>query len=822
MAFARSDAASAPINVPSAHRLGALDIAPGAATITSAARCAWRQGRADVGVWEGVFAAVGSVLDGGAGPGGGNGSGGGVSGSPAISVRSALAPSAGRPVALRRPPLRGGPLRAGWCGLVGLAMAVGLATSTAHAAKVCPAGATVYGTDVSSWQGAIDFDAVAASGVKFVITRIGDGLYHDPYFESNWQAILDVGLIRGAYLFYEPTKSASAQAKHVVDSVGKLGAGDLPVTLDVEWTTGTPTASAIQTFVDLVTAGTGKTPMIYTAAGYWNQYFTSQFGGLKLWVANWETSCPTLPSSWSSWVFWQTGGGSGSIPGIAGGVDEDVFNGSEAALEAFATGCTASQCAPGQKQTQACGSCGTRTRTCGSACTWGAWSGCSGQGPCAPGATQSAGCGQCGTHTRTCTSGCAWDGWSACTGEGACAAGQTESRPCGSCGTQSRVCSDACDWGGWGACAGEGPCAPGATELGTCGNCGQRERSCTPSCAWSEWSGCDGERDCAPGTVDSAPCGDCGTHARTCGSDCLFGTFGACTGAEPAVHGACQSTADGACRAGHWQCLGGTTTCRPVASPTPEVCNGVDDDCNGLVDDNANAMGATPPALAASLDAVLLPDVLVAGEPADLRVTFRNVGTQDWPPDSMWIVADGPGDGTPSPLRAPIWAAGTLVARLPAGVPTGHAASVLIPVLAPPTGGQTVTEVFRLASADQGLLRCPSPWLAIALDVVPPDGRPGSGPDGTATADPPPAAAEPAADADTGDAAPHIGVWAGRRTSGGCTTGRPPAGPVPAWLVLVALLLLAGARRRPRRSVAGGQGEPAPGAATRRPPDTGS
>lgn len=50
---------------------------------------------------------------------------------------------------------------------------------------VCAEGPVVEGIDVSSWQGTIDWDAVAGSGIGFAIVRIGDGTYHDREFERN-------------------------------------------------------------------------------------------------------------------------------------------------------------------------------------------------------------------------------------------------------------------------------------------------------------------------------------------------------------------------------------------------------------------------------------------------------------------------------------------------------------------------------------------------------------------------------------------------------------------------------------------------------------
>ncbi len=205
-----------------------------------------------------------------------------------------------------------------------------------QALQVCAGGPTVDGIDVSEWQGAIDWNAVASTGIAFAITRINDGGHQDPYFAGNWAAMKQVGLIRGAYQFYEPSDDPAWQANLVVSAVGRLGPGDLPVTLDVEWPSGggSPTVAQLQTWRSIVEAGTGKAPMIYTALGYWNQYFGGDFNDLTLWVANYGVNCPNLPAGWGGWTFWQWGGT--GIAGIGGNVDHDVFNGDLGALKRFA------------------------------------------------------------------------------------------------------------------------------------------------------------------------------------------------------------------------------------------------------------------------------------------------------------------------------------------------------------------------------------------------------------------------------------------------------------------------------------------------------
>ena len=206
---------------------------------------------------------------------------------------------------------------------------------------VCAHGSTVEGVDVSSWQGHIDWTAVAHAGIRYAIVRIGDGTYHDPDFSANWTGAHHAGLIRGAYQYFEPRTDAVTQANIVVAAVGHLAPGDLPVTLDVEkpspGVSPSEYAAAIGRWVNRVYAGTGRHPIIYTGRYYWDPYVASSaFNTLPLWHAQYTSaSCPNIDDRWHTWAFWQYTS-TGRVSGISGNVDRDRFNGSFAQLQALA------------------------------------------------------------------------------------------------------------------------------------------------------------------------------------------------------------------------------------------------------------------------------------------------------------------------------------------------------------------------------------------------------------------------------------------------------------------------------------------------------
>ncbi len=240
--------------------------------------------------------------------------------------------------------------------------------------------------------------------------------------------------------------------------------------------------------------------------------------------------------------------------------------------------------------TQACGNCGTQTRTCdGTSGTWSGWSPCDGEGDCAPNTSQS-----CGTGgTQSCGSDCKW---SAC-GNQSCVGAATQ--PCGNCGTQARTCDASTGmWSAWSACSGEGQCAPNSTQscgaggmqscggdctwgscgnqtcsgptTQPCGNCGTQARTCDASTGmWSAWSACKNEGVCAPSST--TPCGSGGT--ATCDSaTCQWGQcMGQNCGAAPLTQScSCNGTQSRTCNNG---VLSAWSTCSPTTDTTSDTAN---------------------------------------------------------------------------------------------------------------------------------------------------------------------------------------------------------------------------------------------------------
>jgi lysozyme len=196
---------------------------------------------------------------------------------------------------------------------------------------VCADGETLDGIDVSKWQGDVDWNAVASDDITFAFVRVSDGLnVIDEWFESNWEESRENGVYTGVYQFFRPAQDPTAQAELLLDKMGALPADGLRPVIDVEDAGGLSPAevtAAIHEWIDVVEAETGLKPIIYSGKYFWQDNVQSaDFVDYPLWVAQYGPVCPDIPNQWSGWVFHQTSA-SGSVAGVAGDCDTNVFNG---------------------------------------------------------------------------------------------------------------------------------------------------------------------------------------------------------------------------------------------------------------------------------------------------------------------------------------------------------------------------------------------------------------------------------------------------------------------------------------------------------------
>ncbi len=221
--------------------------------------------------------------------------------------------------------------------------------------EVCADGPTVDGIDVSYWQGTVDWNAVAADGIEFAFIRVSDGVTtFDTQFPGNWAGARQAGIIRGVYQFFRPGQDAIAQADLLLSNMGTLEPDDLPPVIDVEATDGQPAnviVDKIGQWLNRVEAATGRQPIIYTGKYFWQDNVgTDIYSSYPLWIAQYGPVCPDLPNQWQEWVFFQTSS-TGSVNGIAGNVDTNLFNGNIEDLLIFTGGvaeCGDGRCSGGE------------------------------------------------------------------------------------------------------------------------------------------------------------------------------------------------------------------------------------------------------------------------------------------------------------------------------------------------------------------------------------------------------------------------------------------------------------------------------------------
>jgi lysozyme len=231
------------------------------------------------------------------------------------------------------------------------ALALYLAALAVGGVTPASAASLPKGHDVSSHQKNVDWQQARAKGAGFVYVKATESTnYRNPQFGQQYNGARDAGIVRGAYHFALPDKSSgSAQAAYFVRNGGAWSADGwtLPPALDIEYNPydrkhkcyGLSKAEMvgwIRSFSDEVKRLTGRRPVIYTTAHWWNTC-TRDSGAFAshhaLWVARYHSAdAGALPVGWTHGTIWQYDD-RGSLPG-----DQNLFNGSARQLKRFAAG----------------------------------------------------------------------------------------------------------------------------------------------------------------------------------------------------------------------------------------------------------------------------------------------------------------------------------------------------------------------------------------------------------------------------------------------------------------------------------------------------
>jgi lysozyme len=200
--------------------------------------------------------------------------------------------------------------------------------------------AKIKGLDVSHWQGDINWDEVPPE-YRFVYMKSSESnWYKDNKFIQNFD--LSAGRDRAPYHFWRMNGDPVGQAKFWRDVVGDR-IGEWGPVVDLEDTNaikGSQCRVEVETFLDQVVEEFGGL-VIYSAAWWWDSWILAPIANeYGLIVANYKTvypwSQPYMPKTggWTDWLMWQHSS-KGSVSGITGNVDLNLFNGENAAYNQY-------------------------------------------------------------------------------------------------------------------------------------------------------------------------------------------------------------------------------------------------------------------------------------------------------------------------------------------------------------------------------------------------------------------------------------------------------------------------------------------------------
>lgn len=180
-----------------------------------------------------------------------------------------------------------------------------------------------FGTDISYWNGAIDYDRLKSVS-EYVAVRAGISWYYeDPIFAQAWQEL--AGTNRIAYHVVYPSQDAIRQSDWCLDIINRAGVDWRfdRIALDLELDQSQTRARITQVTLDMMEylrGVTGRYPLLYSRASWVDAYMTIKDDRLKLgdwWLAHYlarrdpeytpeKDPPPLIPRGVGKWLIHQT------------------------------------------------------------------------------------------------------------------------------------------------------------------------------------------------------------------------------------------------------------------------------------------------------------------------------------------------------------------------------------------------------------------------------------------------------------------------------------------------------------------------------------
>ncbi len=209
------------------------------------------------------------------------------------------------------------------------------------------------GIDVSYWNGTIDWQKASSKlgqdgftyiRATFAYASMTDGAHIavDSNLSTNWAGAASSGVKRGVYAYYHQLVSAGDQLITLLRAVN-TDWGELPPAVDVEQeiysSTNQPMSWTMQQNLDFqwfmwaLERCSGRIPIIYTRATYWDEFiglapgrtdntWANHYG---LWVADWRQNArPLLPGVWNDFTIWQYSAQGNHLAAAYGAQGDDI------------------------------------------------------------------------------------------------------------------------------------------------------------------------------------------------------------------------------------------------------------------------------------------------------------------------------------------------------------------------------------------------------------------------------------------------------------------------------------------------------------------